>query len=57
MPGVSDPGCAAYPRSEVDEAWVREWCKFGFVEMRAYMQKYARFERWLARHNRASWSS
>lgn len=42
---------------EHDDGWIDEWVKYGFSEMRAYMQRYAKWERWLAAHNRASWSS
>jgi hypothetical protein len=40
--------------TEIDDRFIGEWLDFGFREMRAYLEKHARFARYLAeRENRA----
>ena len=40
--------------AEIDDRFMGEWLDFGFREMRAYLDKHARFARYLdERENRA----
>ncbi len=38
--------------TEIDDRFIGEWLDFGFREMRAYLEKHARFARYLDERDR-----